>query len=131
MEWYHYVMIGLGIIGFALQTVVLAITGTWALAKNKADIVAIISAHKESTALVMQQVRADYTVLYTSLDTRMHSFEKWARDEFVRRASFLNVINEARQQSAAQEAKYEKRFDTVDKKLDDLTTLIHEKQDKD
>lgn len=135
MTWYYWALIIIGTLGFMLQTIILSVTGTWAISKLKADIIGIVDEHKEEAAKKLAEaieardnqvasLEAKMGEMGHALRTKIHDFELFCRDQFVRRDSFMNLINEAKRAEERREAKYDGQLQNILDKIDDLRDRI-------
>lgn len=137
MEWYHWTIVGVGLAGFIVQTLVLAITGTWALSKIRSELIEILGDHKsemEGMHAALQRefdaekriIRSEFGETVKALSYKVHEFETWSRDHFLRRDSFIAASTEFRRAEEIRDVKYEKRFDRIDEKLERLIDRGHD-----
>lgn len=135
MEPYHLIMIALGVAGFLLQGAILIIGGTWKLAQMEARIMSSITGHREELAGTLEQLRAhateeanrarrEFGETVLAMQAKIHEFEKWSRDHFVRRDSFLQVSQESKQSIQQLGTDIGKRLDRLDEKIDAMQERV-------
>lgn len=115
-------MVGLGIAGFVLQGLALAIGGVWKFTQMEQRITGTISQHRkeidEEHTSAIEALRRECGESVAAIRQKVHEIETWSRDHFVRRDSFEVVVREIRDAISAQGANLDKRLDRIDAKLD-------------
>lgn len=135
MEPFHVLTIGLGVLGFFLQALVLAVTGTRALGRMEAGLRDAISEHRTQIDTEIGGMRRDLTAdadrvrreageATAALRAKIHEVEErirdvevWARDEFIRKESFLLVTGEVKAAMA-------KQTETIDMRLNQVAAEL-------
>lgn len=96
MPTWQIITIAVAVIQLLLNIGIAIVGATWGIAKVEATVDKAIAKHRTDfdDKLAVQQQQAGEVA--TALRTKIHELELWARDTFVRRDSFLTVINEVR-----------------------------------
>jgi hypothetical protein len=129
VEWYHWAMIALGVLGFVVQFIGNIIGVTWALAQVEKRLTEKITeerqeieqAHRVAIETAKREVGETVSAIRLKIgevETAVNKFESWVLKEFVRRDSFEKVIAEVRTAMSEMGRSLEKRFDKIDTKLD-------------
>lgn len=114
-----------------INLLVLAVGGTWVLARMEARQKDALAEHRQqmnnTVAEVRQQAfeqaertRRDFGETIAAMQTKIHEFETWTRDTFVRRDSFMVVIQETKALIQVNGEKIDKRLDKIEEKIDGL-----------
>jgi hypothetical protein len=65
-------------------------------------------------------IRREFGETVSAMQHKIHEFETWSRDNFVRRGSFEQVISRMDVAQQDRDARFEKRLDRMEGKLDAL-----------
>lgn len=124
MEPYQWVTLGITASGFLVNGILLIVAVTWQLSKSESRVwneIAITNAKLERYAdSAAEHVRREIGETIQAMQTKIHEFEKWSRDSFVRRDSFVLVTKDIREGMQAQSASADSRLKDIDAKLDRL-----------
>ncbi|HWL31219.1 MAG TPA: hypothetical protein VNQ50_03720 [Xanthobacteraceae bacterium] len=136
MEWYHWIMIGLGVAGFVLQTLLLAIGGTYKFAEMEARITEKITDHRTDVAKALDvveraavdradSVRREFGETVTAMRQRaeqtqaeLQTTRQWALETFARRDSVNSAMD-----------RIDNRLTKIDDKLDKMAVAVAAKTD--
>lgn len=122
--------------GLALNVILFVKSGAWGLADRlseiKDEIMAAFATHKTDVEREFKRLEAKieaaehgFGETARATQTNIHEIEKWARDEFVRKGSFENVMSRIETSQATRDDRLEKRLDRLDAKLDELQARKH------
>jgi hypothetical protein len=129
VEWYHWAMIALGVLGFVIQFIGNIVGVTWALAQVEKRLTEKITeerqeieqAHRAAIETAKREFGETVQAIRLKIgevETAVNKFEAWVLKEFVRRDSFEKVIAEVKAGMADIKQSFEKRLDRIDEKLD-------------
>lgn len=121
----------LGVLGFVLNVVVLAIGGTWALSRQAQTIQESISVSRRETDTEFQKLRDEIHLEHddflrrfgdslAAIRQKVSEVELWARDEFVRRDDFYRILDGINKSITALGEKIDARVDRLESKLEQL-----------
>lgn len=113
-----WAVILIGALGFIVNIVVLSVGGTWALARTAASINKTIVKHRLDTDGEFTVLRRETGEIAAALRTKINEVELWARDNFVRRDSFLLATQRIETSVAAMGQQIEARLVRMEDKLD-------------
>jgi hypothetical protein len=129
VEWYHWAMIALGVLGFVIQFIGNIIGVTWALAQVEKRLTEKITeerqeieqghrAASETSKREFGETVSAMRLKIGEVETTVNKLESWVLKEFVRRDSFEKIIAEVRAAMSEMGRSLERRFDKIDTKLD-------------
>ena len=110
--------------------------GAWGLADRlsamEQRIMAAVVEHKDSLDQTVEQMRQEcdekvdkaerrFGETINAMQNKIHEFEKWTRDTFVRRESFGEALNRFELGVTERDQRLDKRFDRLEAKLDELS----------
>lgn len=110
--------------------------GAWRLADRLSSmeqrIMGAVSEHKNSLDDTVDQMRQEcdekvnkseqrFGETVRAMQTKIHEFETWTRDTFVRRDSFGEALHRFEAGIAERDQRFDKRFDRLEAKLDEMT----------
>jgi hypothetical protein len=72
---------------------------------------------------VADRVRHDFGETVSAMQAKIHEFETWSRDNFVRKESLNAMMLRFEKAQEARDERLEKRLDRIETKMDELTTL--------
>lgn len=75
--------------------------------------------YKFKTAEDIESTARQVGETVAALRTKIHEFETWSRDEFVRKQSFETIMSRNEKLQEQRDERMDKRFDRIEKKLDD------------
>jgi len=113
-----WVLVLIGALGFAVNIVVLSIAGTWALARTAASINRTIMKHRIETDGEFTMLRRETGEIAAALRQKVNEVELWARDNFVRRDSFLLATSRIETSVTTMGQQIEARLVRMEDKLD-------------
>jgi hypothetical protein len=124
-----YFTIALGVLGFVLQGVLLAVAGTWKLTRiEKAILETVITHRKEIDSDIdardrnvgesLQGIRQKIADVDQSAVKKITEVELYVRDTFVRRDSWHQAMNQMHERWAAGEKTAEERDLRIEAKVD-------------
>lgn len=126
-------------LGLLLNVVVAIRSAQWGLpdrlAKMEGRIMAAVEGHKTAVDHELDKVRDQMTAradtirrefgeTIAAMQSKIFEFEKWTRDTFVRRDSFLTVTDEIKTALTDRSTSVDKRFDRLEDKIDKLTDQL-------
>lgn len=125
------VEVWLGVAGFVLNVVVLAIGGTWALSRQARTIEGAIFANRQQTDGEFEKLRHELHLEHddflrrfgdslAAIRQKVSEVELWARDEFVRRDDFYRILDGINKSIAALGEKIDARTDRLETKIEQL-----------
>lgn len=124
MEWYYWAMAGIAGLGFIGSIVGTVAFLTWRLAdiaaQLKADTEARVKAVENHANELADILRREFGETAKAIQAKVHQFELWSRDEFVRKQSFMLVIGETKKMIEDQGDRIEKRLDRMEGKIDNF-----------
>jgi SMC interacting uncharacterized protein involved in chromosome segregation len=123
--------IWLGLAAFVVNIVVLAIGGTWALARQGRGIEQAIYRSRQETDGEIDKLRYDLRTEHddflrrfgdslSAIRQKVNDVELWARDEFVRRDDFYRILDGINKSITALGDKIDARVDKLVSKIDQL-----------
>lgn len=123
--------IWLGLAAFVVNIVVLAIGGTWALARQGRGIEQAIYRSRQETDGEIDKLRYDLRTEHddflrrfgdslSAIRQKVNDVELWARDEFVRRDDFYRILDGINKSITALGDKIDARVDKLVNKIDQL-----------
>lgn len=124
MEWADWAKVAIAALTLLGSVICAAVLLTWRVSQLAAQLRKEIG--DKTKAIDMQQVatadqmRRDFGELVRAALAKIHDFELWSRDTFVRRESFLNVTGEVKASIREQGNQTNRRLDDVNAKLDSL-----------
>lgn len=121
----------MGVLGFVLNVIVLAIGGTWALSRQAQTIQESISTSRRETDSEFQKLRDEIHLEHddflrrfgdslAAIRQKVSEVELWARDEFVRRDDFYRILDGINKSITALGEKIDARVDRLESKLEQL-----------
>lgn len=127
-------VIWLGVAGFVVNVIVLAITGTWALSRHGRAIESAIYKSRQETDVEIDKLRMELRTEHddflrrfgdslAAIRQKMTDVELWARDEFVRRDDFYRILDGINKSIAALGDKIDARIDKLEGKIEQLRPL--------
>jgi len=72
---------------------------------------------------VADRVRREIGGTLTAMQTKIHEFETWSRDEFVRKQSLEALLSRTEKAQEARDDRLDKRLDRIEQKLDEATAF--------
>ncbi len=72
---------------------------------------------------VADRVRREFGETVNAMQKKIHEFETWARDEFVRKQSLEALMTRTEKAQELRDDRLEKRLDRIEKKLDDVSAF--------
>lgn len=72
---------------------------------------------------VADRVRREFGETVGAMQMKIHEFETWARDEFVRKQSLEVIVTRTERAQEQRDERLEKRLDRIEKKLDDASAF--------
>lgn len=109
--------------------------GAWGLADRlsamEQRIMGAVVEHKSSLDETVEQMRQEcdekvdqserrFGETITAMQNKIHEFEKWTRDTFVRRESFGEALTRFETGVTERDQRFDKRFDRLEAKFDEL-----------
>lgn len=109
--------------------------GAWGmsdrLSKMEGRIMGAVSQHKTSLDESLGEVRKEcddkveiaerrFGETVAAMQNKIHEFETWTRDTFVRRGSFAEAVGRLESTIGERDQRFEKRFDRFEEKLDEI-----------
>ncbi|MCW5693309.1 MAG: hypothetical protein KIT48_13190 [Pseudolabrys sp.] len=128
--------------GLGLNILLAVRSGQWGLSDRlssmEGKIMAAVKEHRDAVDTAVDKSRAElnekaetirreFGETIKALQAKISDFEKWTRDTFVRRDSFLKVTDEVKQALTDRDASADKRFDRLEDKIDKLADHLLKK----
>lgn len=128
--------------GLGLNIILAVRSGQWGLSDRlssmEGKIMAAVKEHRDAVDMAVDKSRAELTEqtdkikrefgeTIKAMQSQISDFEKWTRDTFVRRDSFLKVTDEVKAALANRDDSTDKRFDRLEDKIDKLTDHLLKK----
>jgi hypothetical protein len=128
------VEVWLGVAGFVLNVIVLAIAGTWALSRHGRAIENAIFKSRQETDGEIDKLRMELRTEHddflrrfgdslAAIRQKVNEVELWARDEFVRRDDFYRILDGINKSIAALGDKIDARTDRLESKIEQLRAI--------
>ena len=128
--------------GLGLNILLAVRSGQWGLSDRLASmegkIMAAVKEHRDAVDVAVDKsrqelndraelIRREFGETIKSMQTKISEFEKWTRDTFVRRDSFLKVTDEVKAALTERNGDADRRMDRIENKLDNLTAHLLKK----
>lgn len=123
-------------VGALVLNIVLSVRGgAWGMSDRLASmeqrIMGAVSEHKSALDLSVDVIRKEcdekveiserrFGETISAMQAKIHEFETWTRDTFVRRDSFSQAIVRMENGVAERDLRFDKRFDRLEAKFDEL-----------
>lgn len=142
MELSEWVTVTLAVLGFLGAIIATSVFVTWRIsqvatdlqkalaaadsslrdliAQERAEVDRKISAARKECDTTAESARREIGETMRAMQSKIHEFEKWARDNFIRRDSFILVTRELKDGMQAQASTSDRRLNAIDSKLDRL-----------
>jgi N12 class adenine-specific DNA methylase len=128
------VEVWLGVAGFVLNVIVLAIAGTWALSRHGRTIENAIHRSRQETDGEIDKLRMELRTEHddflrrfgdslNAIRQKVNEVELWARDEFVRRDDFYRILDGINKSIVALGDKIDARTDRLEGKIEQLRVI--------
>ena len=111
-------LIVLGACGFVVNVIVLAVGGTWALARTAASINKQIATHRMEIDAEFATMRKEFGETAAAIRAKVTEVELWSRDNFVKRGSFEQAMERMEKNVASLGDRIEARLLRMEGKLD-------------
>lgn len=136
------IAIGIAGVGLLLNVVVAIRSAQWGLpdrlAKMEGRIMGAVQGHRtlmdeaigkcrDEMSTRADSIRREFGETIQAMQSKIFEFEKWTRDTFVRRDSFLKVTEDVKAALAERSVSVDSRFDRIEDKLDKLTDHLLQK----
>lgn len=72
---------------------------------------------------ISDRMRREFGETVGAMQQKIHEFEKWSRDEFVRKQSLEAMLARTEKAQEQRDERLEKRLDRIEKKLDDASAI--------
>ena len=123
-------------LGLVLNLVVAAKSAQWGLpdrlSKMEGRIMGAVEGHRTAADQAIDKcrdemvtradtIRREFGETVSAMQSKISEFEKWTRDTFVRRDSFLTVTDEVKAALSERSVSVDSRFDRIENKIDKLT----------
>jgi hypothetical protein len=119
-----------------LLNIVLSVRGgAWGMSDRlstmESRIMAAVADHKSALDATVETLRKEcdekvkqsehrFGETIAAMQAKIHTFETWTRDTFVRRGSFSEVVTRMEASIAERDGRFDKRFDRLEEKFDEL-----------
>lgn len=135
--------LGIAGLGLFLNIIVAIRSAQWGLpdrlAKMEGRIMNAVEGHRTVVDQVLDKtrdemaaradtIRREFGETIAAMQSKIFEFEKWTRDTFVRRDSFLTVTDELKSTLADRSDGVDNRFDRLEDKIDNLTDHLLNKK---
>ena len=70
----------------------------------------------------MDRIRREFGETVSAMQTKIHEFETWSRDEFMRKQSFEAIIVRSEKAQEVRDERLERRLERIEKKLDEAAS---------
>ena len=116
MEAQH-VLVAVSVASLLLNIGIAAIAATWGISKIRITVSQEIAKQRTDFDARLLQHAREFGETASAIRAKVHEVELWARDTFVRRESFLRVVDEVRTGFSDLGARLEKRMGQIEERL--------------
>lgn len=117
MNWLQIITAAVAVLSLLLNVGIAIVGATWGIARLKAAVGEEIAKHRADFDGKLEGVERNAGETAAALRNKVHELELWVRDTFVRRDSFLTVIQEVKGGIAELGKQLDKRLDRIESRL--------------